>query len=399
MQIPRSSPPPAVMEIRPGICIVPQAHQVILIRNQAWKSLISKAPSSLSPSNSSAVTHPSFPLRLAFPEIPTPSGRHSPTPLVSPDPPISPSLHFNFFFFFWLLVLSLVLRSIILCYLLVLPHSCRPLHSAFLIQLPSPMEPPLFTSQPSPSATHSTRAHTYQTHATHIPDTCHIPSARALTHTHSYDKPHTPNTHTHITQRHAQCSYLLLIPSPIPFSQNLTFHHGYSWRHRPSRPLQGWTSLPPPALPPVRFPSRHPHFLSPARHHPLLPGTLKPDTFETPQHCALLCHHPRPPPSSLATSPTRPRLKRFSRLPPAHAGAGGADREFCVPHWPAALLGRLLPPARPGSRPAPPSPACRHSAPTSPGVPRSPSPLRDPAPCRGPFFCLWGPRPAAVPGP
>lgn len=110
MQTPGPPPSPSVvMEIRPGICIVLQAHQVILIRNQPWKSLISKAPSSLSPPTAQQSSSPHF-LWLAFPEIRTPSRLHSPTPFVSQDPPTSLSLHFIIIIIiFWLLVLSLLL--------------------------------------------------------------------------------------------------------------------------------------------------------------------------------------------------------------------------------------------------------------------------------------------------
>lgn len=140
-------------------------------------------------------------------------------------------------------------------------------------------------------------------------------------------------------------------------------------------------------------PSRHPHFLSSAQHRPLLSGNLKPKTFET------------PPTLRSAVSPKRfqprdfihpPRLKGI-RLSTPYPRASGARPGICVPHWPAALLERPLPPARRWSRRAitacPPSLARRHSSPRG----CSALPLNPPGSCPVPGPLPLSPRPQGGP--
>ena len=160
-----------------------------------------------------------------------------------------------------------------------------------------PCSPPSFPRLP----------HTYQTHATHIPDTCHIASTRVRTHTHKPDMPHTHHIeHTHITHCHAQCSNLLLISFLISFSHTSPFLMATPGviglpgpsKARPPDPLS-------PSLPScfprdtlISFPQTDmiPSFQEPSNP---IPSKLL-------QHCALLCHPHHPPPSRLTISPPHP---------------------------------------------------------------------------------------------
>lgn len=215
---------------------------------------------------------------------------------------------------------------------------------------------------------HSKRAHAHTRLTSHIHRLC------------------THNAHAHYPPLRMK-GLPAVNPISPSFSYTLTFHHGYPWRHRPSRPLQGWTS--------PRPPSPHASLKTPT--FPFFSLTLpppfqkpKPDPFETPLTLRSAVP-PAPHLFSLAFSPTHPRLKRISLSHPQsrrwRRGAGN--------------LRPPLAPSPPGEPPCHHHPALRLPALTglSPffptGAPRSP--LAPRGSCPGPGPLPLSPRPQGEP--
>lgn len=153
-----------------------------------------------------------------------------------------------------------------LYYLLISPRSHCPLRSASFRPPSAPSHPPAassFTFQLF-GGPHTARAHTYQTHATNIPDTCHIPGARAHARSRLASHSHGLRTHTSPARPHSAVtcrSSHLRSAAPTPSRSPRPLPAAAAFASSPR------LDLPPPLSPPP-LPSRHPLFPSPARHRP-----------------------------------------------------------------------------------------------------------------------------------